>query len=87
VGSGCRKLDANQGRAQAIEFYKKAFGAEEAMRFPLADGKTMHAEIRIGGAVVMLHDARRRNGTRSARRRWATPRAASCCTWTTPTPC
>jgi PhnB protein len=43
-----------KGAAQAIEFHKKAFGAEEAMRFPLPDGKTMHAEIRIGGAVVML---------------------------------
>ena len=45
-----------KGAAQAIEFYKKAFGAEEVMRFPAPDGKIMHAEIRIGGAVVMLHD-------------------------------
>ena len=45
-----------KGAAQAIEFYKKAFGAEEVMRFPSPDGKIMHAEVRIGGAVVMLHD-------------------------------
>ena len=45
-----------KGAAQAIEFYKKAFGAEEVMRFPAPDGKIMHAEIRIGGAVIMLHD-------------------------------
>ena len=45
-----------KGAAQAIEFYKKAFGAEEVMRFPALDGKIMHAEIRIGGAVIMLHD-------------------------------
>jgi PhnB protein len=45
-----------KGAAQAIEFYKKAFGAEEVMRFPSPDGKIMHAEIRIGGAVIMLHD-------------------------------
>jgi PhnB protein len=45
-----------KGAAQAIEFYKNAFGAEEVMRVPGPDGKLMHAEIRIGGAVVMLHD-------------------------------
>jgi len=45
-----------QGAAQAIEFYKKAFGAEEVMRMPMPDGRIAHAEIRIGGAIVMLHD-------------------------------
>lgn len=45
-----------QGAAQAIEFYKKAFGAEEVMRFPMPDGKIAHAEVRIGGSIVMLHD-------------------------------
>ena len=45
-----------KGAAQAIEFYRNAFGAEEVMRVPGPDGKLMHAEIRIGGAVVMLHD-------------------------------
>jgi PhnB protein len=45
-----------KGAAQAIDFYKRAFGAEEVMRFPAPDGKIMHAEVRIGGAVVMLHD-------------------------------
>ena len=45
-----------KGAAQAIDFYKRAFGAEEVMRFPSPDGKIMHAEVRIGGAVVMLHD-------------------------------
>ena len=45
-----------KGAAQAIDFYKNAFGAEETMRVPAPDGKLMHAEIRIGGAVVMLHD-------------------------------
>ena len=44
------------GAAQAIEFYKKAFGAEELMRMPMPDGRIAHAEIRIGGAIVMLHD-------------------------------
>ncbi|HWL91919.1 MAG TPA: VOC family protein [Phycisphaerae bacterium] len=39
----------------AIEFYKKAFGAEEIMRMPGPDGKgLMHGEIKIGNAMVML---------------------------------
>jgi len=45
-----------KGAAGAIDFYKKAFGAEEAFRMNSRDGKVMHAEIRIGGAVIMLHD-------------------------------
>ena len=46
-----------RGAADAIEFYKKAFGAQEVMRFPGPDGKTiMHAEIRIGDSRVMLND-------------------------------
>jgi PhnB protein len=44
------------GAARAIEFYAKAFGAEEVMRFPMPDGKIAHAEVRIGGSIVMLHD-------------------------------
>lgn len=42
----------------AIAFYAKAFSAEEKIRVPTADGKgVMHAEIRIGGDVVMLGEA------------------------------
>ena len=44
------------GAAQAIEFYKKAFGAVEEGRIPGSDGKIMHASIRIGGAAVFLVD-------------------------------
>lgn len=44
------------GAAEAIEFYKKAFGAEELSRMPGAGGKLMHASIRIGDSVVMLTD-------------------------------
>ncbi|HTJ93879.1 MAG TPA: VOC family protein [Pararobbsia sp.] len=44
------------GAAKAIEFYKKAFGAEELIRMPLPDGKLMHAAVRIGDSVVMLVD-------------------------------
>lgn len=43
--------------AHAIDFYKKAFGAEEIMRMPSPDGKSlMHAEIRIGDSPVYLCD-------------------------------
>ena len=44
------------GAANAIEFYKKAFGATEVARMPLPDGKIMHAAITIGGDTVMLVD-------------------------------
>lgn len=44
------------GAAEAIEFYKKAFGAEELNRLPGPDGKLMHAAIRIGDSTVMLVD-------------------------------
>ena len=44
------------GASDAIAFYKKAFGAEEVMRMNSPDGKVVHAEIRIGGSVIMLHD-------------------------------
>jgi uncharacterized glyoxalase superfamily protein PhnB len=42
--------------AQAIEFYQRAFGAAELSRLPGADGKIMHASIRIGDSVIMLND-------------------------------
>ena len=41
----------------AIEFYKKAFGAKEIHRMYLPDGKTiMHAELKIGDSQLMLSD-------------------------------
>jgi uncharacterized glyoxalase superfamily protein PhnB len=44
------------GAADAIEFYKKAFGAVEAARLPGPQGKLMHAVIRIGDSALMLVD-------------------------------
>jgi PhnB protein len=41
--------------AKAIEFYKRAFGAEEVSRLPMGD-KIGHAEIRIGDTHLMLSD-------------------------------
>ena len=43
--------------AQAIDWYKKALGAEEMGRAVGPDGKIMHAELRIGDSRIMLNDA------------------------------
>ncbi len=45
------------GAGDAIDFYKKAFGAEERGRMPGPDGKLVHGEIKIGDSVVMVADA------------------------------
>ena len=44
------------GAADAIDFYKKAFGATEIMRVPGPNGLLMHASVRIGDSMVMLVD-------------------------------
>src|SRR5262249_19520314 len=45
------------GASDAIEFYKKAFGATELARMPGPDGKRiMHAMLRIGDTPLMLND-------------------------------
>lgn len=45
-----------KGAADAIEFYKTAFGAEELMRLDMPEGGIGHAEIKINGVIVMLAD-------------------------------
>ncbi len=45
-----------KGAAEAIEFYKKAFGAVEVLRIPGPGGSVGHAEIKIGDSHVMLAD-------------------------------
>jgi PhnB protein len=42
--------------ARALEFYKRAFGAEELFRLAEPSGRIGHAEIRIGGTTLMLAD-------------------------------
>ena len=42
---------------EAIDWYKKALGAEEVSRAAGPDGKIMHAEVRIGDSRIMLNDA------------------------------
>ena len=45
-----------RGAERAIEFYKKAFGAEERARMPGPGGLLVHAEVKIGNSIVMLCD-------------------------------
>lgn len=46
-----------KGAAQAIEFYKNAFGAEERGRLSTPDGRNvLHASLSIGDSVIMLAD-------------------------------
>jgi PhnB protein len=53
--------------ARALDFYQRAFGAKELMRFAAPDGKIGHAEIRIGDSVIMLADEYPDMGYRSPR--------------------
>ena len=43
--------------AQAIDWYKKALGADEVSRAVGPDGKIMHAELHIGNSKIMVNDA------------------------------
>lgn len=45
-----------RGGGDAIDFYKKAFGAVELFRMGGPDGKIGHAEIKIGDSPVMIAD-------------------------------
>src|SRR5581483_8020018 len=63
-----------KGGAQAIDFYKRAFGAVERFRFPGPDGKTIgHAEIKIGDSILMLADESPMMGNRSPQSFGGTP--------------
>ena len=46
----CKNADS------AIDFYKRAFGAEEVMRMGPPDGPVGHCEMKIGKAIFMLAD-------------------------------
>jgi len=45
------------GAADAIDFYRRAFGAEERYRLGMPGGRIGHAEITVNGAAVYLADA------------------------------
>ncbi|HSC27502.1 MAG TPA: VOC family protein [Vicinamibacterales bacterium] len=55
------------GAAQAIEFYKKVFGATEKMRMPSPGGKVGHAELTLGDSMIMLADEQPEMGARAPR--------------------
>jgi PhnB protein len=44
------------GAARAIDFYTEVLGAEERFRMPGPDGKIGHAELALGGSMIMLAD-------------------------------
>lgn len=45
-----------KGAEKAIEFYKKALGAQELVRMPSPDGKLMHVELKIGDSIIFLSE-------------------------------
>jgi len=51
---------------KAVEFYKKAFGAQQLMLVPGSDGKIMHAEVKIGDSIVMLSEEQEGTPCKSA---------------------
>jgi PhnB protein len=61
-----------KGAAQAIEFYKKAFGAKENLRMPTPDGKVAHAELAIGDSLIMLSDPFDQGQTKTPKKAGAT---------------
>jgi PhnB protein len=50
---------------KAIDFYKRAFGAQEQYRMPGPDGRVMHAEIKVGDSVFMLGEENPQHHARS----------------------
>lgn len=54
-----------RGGTKALEFYRNAFGAEESVRTAGADGRIMHAEMRLGDSVIMLSDEFPEQGIKS----------------------
>ena len=62
-----------KGASDAIEFYKKAFGATEVMRMAQPDGRIGHAELQIGDSKIMLADEHPEMDFRSPRAIGGTP--------------
>lgn len=62
-----------RGATRALDYYKKAFGAVELMRFPGENGTIGHAEIKISQGVVMLADEMPQMGYNSPQSIGGTP--------------
>jgi PhnB protein len=56
---------AVRNAAKALEFYAKAFGAEELFRMPGPGGVVMHAEVRIGDSNIMIGEEDPQRGATS----------------------
>jgi PhnB protein len=41
---------------RALDFYRKAFGAEVLVNMPSPDGRVMHAEVKIGDSMIFVSD-------------------------------
>ena len=54
-----------RGAAEAIDFYRRAFGAKEITRMPMPDGRIAHAELQIGDSRLMLGDESPEMGARA----------------------
>ncbi|HEV8308833.1 MAG TPA: VOC family protein [Methylomirabilota bacterium] len=54
-----------RGAAEAIDFYKRAFGARELTRMASPEGKIMHAELKVGDSVFFLGDESPEMGSKS----------------------
>jgi uncharacterized glyoxalase superfamily protein PhnB len=61
------------GADKALDFYKKALGAEERGRFPAPDGTIMHAEFTIGDSIIMLGEEMPEQGGKSPKTLGGTP--------------
>jgi PhnB protein len=61
------------GADAAIEFYERVLGAKERMRMGAPEGKVGHAELELGGSLIMLADEYPEMGQRSPKAIGGTP--------------
>ena len=59
-------LTIDSSASEALDWYKRAFGAKELARQTTPDGKILHARMRIGDSIVMLSDNLRPSATASS---------------------
>jgi PhnB protein len=65
IPEGCHSVQPYlimKGAEQAMEFYKKAFGAAERLCMKQKDGRVGHAEIQIGDSCIMMADEAPQSG-------------------------
>ena len=58
---------------KAVDFYQRALGAEERMRFSGPDGSIMHAELKVGDSIIMLGSEQPEMGCRGPQTLGGTP--------------